>query len=367
MTDWWTQEPIAKKTECSFVDRLTEMRLISRAKFGMAGPNHVLRAYGYGTPNTLLPALHKSVPTIHKICEEITVGGTLTWHFAWDTGYVTVEADSDGDLRLLSVVEDARVHKILEQLCEEYVHQRPTKKGTVFAVISTPQGLELHQVGAVDAPLRPSNYSGETVQGYEHVIKCMASPDPCGRLVLFEGPPGTGKSYMIRALAGTVEATFVLVGASLVGEISGPEVLPVLLQARGRGPDKQPVVLILEDADAALVKRERGDLCRISDVLNLGDGLLGELVDVRIIATSNAGHMDLDPAVARPGRMCRHVHIGALGSKAAASLYQELVGSAYSNRFGEETTLADVYRAARLDGWAPPRRNVGGYRPGDYR
>ncbi len=362
----WTQGNIAAQTEMDFVDRFAEMRLVTALRSG-EGSDNLIKAHGYGDFDILLLALKNQVSIAKLVFTERTIRGSAINHFAWKNGYIVVRAGADGDLCLYSVVRDPIINDTIELLCHKFINHRPTEKGTVFAVIRTQTGLGLHRVGAVSAPFCEYNYSKAALEGYNHIIKCLSSKDPCGRLILLEGPPGTGKSYMIRALAGAVEATFVLVGSSLIGEISGPEVLPVLLQAHGEGSDKHPVVLILEDADLALVKRERGDLCRISDVLNLGDGLLGELVDVRVIATSNADHMDLDPAVARPGRMCRHIHIGALGKEAANSLYQSLVKTKSSTvSFGNEATLADVYRAARQDGWTP-RRDEEKFRPGDYR
>ena len=364
LMDWWEQCDPAKQAEGELVDRLIEGRLLAQART-YSEADRAIRSDGYGDPGKILLAL-ESIPSPRMVLEDCTIGSRTVYHFVWDMGYANVTSRKNGDLHV-SAIGDSPTCNQIAKLCNEHIHKRPSEEGTVFAVVRTQCGLGLHRVGTVQAPFLSMNYSKATVQSYRHVVECLSSPDPCGRLILFEGPPGTGKSYMIRALAGEVEATFVLVGASLVGEISGPEVLPVLLEAKGHASDneRRPVVLILEDADAALVRREQGDLCRISDVLNLGDGLLGELIDVRIVATSNAKHIALDPAVTRPGRMCRHVHIDALGAAAATALLDDLIGET-THAFTAPATLADVYRTARRDGWAPPRRDTA-FRPGDYR
>ncbi len=361
---WWNACNPVMQTEISLPDRMIEARLMVLAR-ASEGFDKAIESSGYGDPVPILDAI-LIMPSMRLIIEERKLVNAAHYHFAWNNGYVVVHSFKEGNLRVNAMGDPDTCEKIAA-LCEVHVKPSPTEKGTVFAVVRTQNGLGLHQVGAVHAPFHRTNYSEDVIQDYQHVVSCLSSADPCGRLVLLEGPPGTGKSYIIRALAGEIEATFVLVGSSLVGEISGPEVLPVLLQAKGQAgtEERRPVVLILEDADAALVQRDRGDLCRISDVLNLGDGLLGELVDVRVIATSNADHMDLDPAIARAGRMCRHVRVQALGRESATALHRSMVKTT-STLFNSETTLADVYRAARCDGWEPPSRDSE-FRPGDYR
>jgi ATP-dependent 26S proteasome regulatory subunit len=178
----------------------------------------------------------------------------------------------------------------------------------------------------------------------------MSGLNPCGRLVVMDGPPGTGKSYAIRALAKAVDATFVAVAPSLVGSLSGPDLVPVLLQQKRQG---RPVVLVMEDADHALAVRTRGDLHQLSELLNIGDGLLGDLVDLRIVATTNAERDDLDPAVVRPGRLCRRVSMGYLPPDLYEKVYKRLTGKRWRKLVPTKHTLADVYRVARDEGWRP--------------
>jgi hypothetical protein len=162
---------------------------------------------------------------------------------------------------------------------------------------------------------------------------------------------------MIRALTTDTAAMYVLVSPSMIGQLSGPNLLPALLQARelDDNGDIMPIVLILEDADEVLVKREAGgSRIGLSELLNLGDGLLGELADIRIVATTNAKIDEMDPAIVRPGRLCRRIHAHTLSYEEATKMYQELLGDdtlKYSTNWG--TSLADVYRYAREDGWEP--------------
>lgn len=235
-------------------------------------------------------------------------------------------------------------------------------KGSIFVLTRGPQGFALSSAGRVDAPLVRENYAPEALAHYDHVVGCLRTNSPCGRLVLLDGSPGTGKSYMIRGFASDVRATFVIVSSSLVGQISGPDVVPVLLNSGPAEEKRGPIVLVLEDADAALVTRERGSLSGLGDVLNIGDGLLGELADLRIIATTNADRVELDPAIMRPGRMCAHIQVGTLSAEAASGAYRRLMGPDAVRL--PESSIAEVYRLARADGWEPDRSRP--YRAGIY-
>ena len=53
----------------------------------------------------------------------------------------------------------------------------------------------------------------------------------------------------------------------------------------------------MEDADATLATRQIDNVGRLSDLLNMSDGILGEMADLRIIATTNAKSTEIDEAV----------------------------------------------------------------------
>ncbi len=248
------------------------------------------------------------------------------------------------------VTTNKEMYEKLEKQANTLLQYRAASN-SVLALTNTPAGLALSTIGVFNQKLLTENYSTDVIKGYEHLTSCLKSKTPCGRLSLLQGAPGTGKSYMIRALVSNIDATFIIVGSSMIADLSGPSILSILLGIQSEG---KPIAFILEDADVAVGDRKKGGIDQLSGLLNLGDGLLGEMLDVRIIATTNAGRLDLDKAITRPGRMCQHITFDALTVNDSNSLYAKLVGDT-DTQIKKALTLAEIYRMAREDGWVPPK------------
>lgn len=248
------------------------------------------------------------------------------------------------------VTQDKSIFDVIKKEASKLIEENPPSN-QVFALVTTQRGLSLTALGEFKQKLITHNYADDAVTSYNHIKSCLGSKDPCGRLVLLQGAPGTGKSYMIRSLVSEVDSTFVVVGSNMISDLSGPTILPVLMGAVEMG---KPITFILEDADVALTHRTKGGMTHLSGLLNLGDGLLGEMLDIRIIATTNAGKLDLDAAITRPGRMCQHISFENLSVSDATALYTKLAKKP-TETIKKPLTLAEVYRMARQDGWVAPK------------
>lgn len=246
---------------------------------------------------------------------------------------------------------------VIKSICSIMTVTPP--KGSVMMLASDGGSLYLTELGEIECPLERGNYTEKILEQYDNVVSDLSVKNPSGRLTVLDGAPGTGKSFLIRGLITEAEALYVYVPASIGGSLTGPDVIPVFLRERERD---MPIVLIMEDADATISTRQIDNVGRLSDLLNMSDGLLGEMADIRILATTNAKKSEIDDAVLRVGRVNEHISFNYLTKSHAVDVFTRLTGIAHGEhdalrlirgRSDKSNTLADIYKLARQYGWKP--------------
>ena len=237
---------------------------------------------------------------------------------------------------------------------EKYIKENFSndKKNAIYVIAQSSGGLNLHNLGVMDIPFQRENYSDHVVSGYDHVVKEFNKKEPFGRLAIFNGPPGTGKTYLLKSLIGQIkDCIIVLLPSKLVGEVDSPALITLLAEQKaeygtfdpeGEGKSSLPILFIIEDADACLVPRESDNILTISSLLNYTDGILGSMLDLRVIATTNQESIQFDEALTRPGRLCRHIYVGSLSPEKASEVYKRVSGGE-EKIYKKETSLAHVY------------------------
>lgn len=278
--------------------------------------------------------------------------------YAWTDGFGVLECSADGSVTFRATLLDAASHKALDEGFRALLRPPPEaarpRGADIHAMVRRGDECRVQRVGSVDAPLVRENYAPDVLAAYDAAVVDLRAADPTGRITLLDGPPGVGKTFILRALAlDAPDATFVLVPPHIVAELTGPDLLPMLLDAREHRDG--PVVLVLEDADEVVAPRRSKNMSGLSTLLAMGDGFTGELFDLRVLATTNAQLAEIDPALLRPGRMSQRIHVDLLPPAQANAVYRRLVGGALLP-FQTPASLGEVYRASRRDGWKPPPR-----------
>jgi ATP-dependent 26S proteasome regulatory subunit len=100
----------------------------------------------------------------------------------------------------------------------------------------------------------------------------------------------------------------------------------------------------------------------ISSLLNYTDGIFGAMMDIRIIATTNADTINFDTALTRPGRLCSHVYIDLLKPERASAVYKRLT-KGKEKVYTDPVSLAQIYMDSYegKDKYAKTKKQVVGF------
>ena len=165
--------------------------------------------------------------------------------------------------------------------------------------------------------------------------------------ILLEGPPGTGKTLLARAVAGEADVQFLSIAGSDFAEmyvgVGAARVRDLFAQAKKIAP----AIIFIDEIDA--VGRKRGSGLggghdekeqTLNQLLVEMDGF-GRTEGVIVLAATNRPDI-LDPALLRPGRFDRQIHVGKPDVKGRESI---LKVHAKGKRLDESVSLKTIARA----------------------
>ncbi len=145
-----------------------------------------------------------------------------------------------------------------------------------------------------------TNYASTTRRGLRSLLDVNRETiDALGKVLIFCGPPGTGKTWAIRSLLSEWRSwTTPVVVTDPEHALRDPA---YLMNVIDHEVNETTRVLLMEDADAVVAPgtSHDGGLARL---LNVTDGIIGVGSDALFLLSTNVRPSGLDKALTRPGR-----------------------------------------------------------------
>ena len=182
------------------------------------------------------------------------------------------------------------------------------------------------------------NYNDDFLPVYKDILSFLDQRD--SGLILLYGKMGSGKTSMIRHLCSTHPKDYIVVPTSMATRLSDPDFISFLVSNRDS-------VFVLEDCEQLLMDRSENMFNgAISNILNMSDGLLSDIMNIKFICTFNAAVNKIDPALLRKGRCYAKYEFGDLSEEKVQKLNDK-----YDLGIEEikPMTLAEIYNADKTE------------------
>jgi len=265
----------------------------------------------------------------------------------------------------VAAVPSARAHELAEAFAEEIrVKRRPRDTRVALAFWSGGSGdgmfggpearwrrLALPRFDEVEA-----NYPAAVRERLAELFSQSSGDSLPGRLALWHGEPGTGKTWALRALGREWSEWCDLHYITDPERLLGGDTAYMLKVLAGRSDpeldgdedeegererDERWRLLVLEDAGELLGIAAPAEVGRgFARLLNIADGLLGQGSRAMILVTTNEPLGKLHPAALRPGRAMATVEFAPLGAAEAGAWLAE---RGLERRLHSPATIAELH------------------------
>lgn len=217
--------------------------------------------------------------------------------------------------------------------CLYYLDNNPKEADLSLVYYNNKEGFKTlkSKVTITDINLN-ENYNDDLLPVHNKLLEFLKSRNT--GVCLLRGEPGTGKSYYLRYLLTSCPNKYIFIPNSITSHLSSPDFLSFMMENKDS-------VFILEDCEQVLFSRELnpGNL-GISGILNIADGLMSDVLNIKFICTFNTDINNIDKALLREGRCIINYEFTPLSIEKTEYLLNKL-GKKVENCC--EMTLAQIY------------------------
>jgi hypothetical protein len=160
------------------------------------------------------------------------------------------------------------------------------------------------------------NYESDIIPVYEKCKEHLSETQH--GLFLFFGPPGTGKTSFIRHLITRADRKVILMNKDIIKSINSPHFVDFFYE-------NSDAVLIIEDSEDIVLNREQAaEGSSMSNLLNMSDGILGQVLNCTVICSFNTSPENIDPALYRKGRLSGTYNFNFLSKEKAIEVFKRV-------------------------------------------
>ncbi len=193
-----------------------------------------------------------------------------------------------------------------------------------FVIIEKPK-VGWRDIGGLNEQIREIREVVELPLKNPKLFRKIGITPPKG--ILLYGPPGTGKTLLAKSMASSTKAVFIeIVASELVQKFIG-EGAKLVKEIFSLAREKAPAIIFIDELDAIAAQRVELGTSGEREVNRTFMQLLAEidgfdpLGDVKIIGATNRIDV-LDPAILRPGRLDRLIHVPLPDGKGRADIFK---------------------------------------------
>lgn len=222
----------------------------------------------------------------------------------------------------------------LQQFYQNYLQTYQSPTGQVTLLLKENQDLvfKSHQIKPYSLDLK-TMYNDDFLEVHHTILQSLTNKNK--GVVLLHGIAGSGKTNYIKWLTSQIpNKNFIFVPNNMIESLARPEFMSMLIE-------KKNSILVLEDCENYIAERIGGGNSSdvVSNILNIADGILSDILECQFICTFNADLMNIDHALLRHGRLIAEYQFQAL-SVEKANQYLQSVNKPM--RVNEPKTLAEL-------------------------